>query len=237
MALELTIALAFTAGIVSFLSPCILPLIPAFLAYLSGTTLNESKENNKPKKAIITNTMLFVLGFTVIFALVGVLLNGLLIHSSYIIKKWLGYIGGIIIILFGVMLTGLIKVPFLMAEHKIKVKKFKFQYLTSFVFGAAFAVGWTPCVSLVLGSILTLAITQPGSSFALLFAYALGLAIPFLITGIFAAQASNWIAKLSGKLKWISIIFGIILIILGILVFTNNLSKVANLFFVQNLLR
>ena len=114
--------------------------------------------------------------------------------------------------------------------------KFRHSYLTSFVFGAAFAVGWTPCVGAVLGGILTLAIVHPASAFGLLFAYSLGLGIPFLLVGIFTQQASAFISRYSAKMKYLSYIFGVFLIALGILVFTNNLSRVANFQFLTGLL-
>src|SRR3989339_1372140 len=174
---EPTIIVAFIAGIISFLSPCVLPLIPGFLAYLSGTSLGEVSKNARGK--MFLNSVAFVLGFSVVFALLGVLLNTLLERSSYTIQLWLSRVGGIIIILFGLYLLGLIRLPFLEKDHKIRVKKkFSVTYVTSFVFGAAFAVGWSPCVGAVLGSILALAVSQPGSSFALLTTYSLGLGIP-----------------------------------------------------------
>src|SRR3989338_3943206 len=130
--------------------------------------------------SIFVNSVFFVLGFSIVFSLVGVLLQSVLLNVSYTVQQWLGYVGGTVIILFGIYLLGLIKIPFLEQEHKLGVKrKFRYSYITSFIFGAAFAVGWTPCVGAVLGGILTLAIVHPGSAFGLLVAYSLGLGIPF----------------------------------------------------------
>src|SRR3989338_6537263 len=141
---EVTIIAAFIAGIISFLSPCVLPLIPGFLAYLSGTSIGDASKSARPK--MFFNSIAFVLGFSTVFALLGVLLNTLLDAASYTIQLWLSRIGGIIIILFGLYLLGLIKIRFLEKEHKLRVKKkFSITYVTSFVFGAAFAVGWSPC--------------------------------------------------------------------------------------------
>lgn len=185
---------------------------------------------------IFLHSVAFVLGFSIIFSLVGVLLQGVLSHSSYTIQKWLGYVGGIIIILFGIYLLGLLKIPFLEREHKFKVKrKFSFAYLTSFIFGAAFAVGWTPCVGAVLGGILTLAITQPGNAFSLLLAYSLGLGIPFLIVGLFTESTSKFIGKIGNKIKYFNYFFGVVLIILGILIFTSQLSRIASFPFLVDL--
>ncbi len=181
------------------------------------------------RRQIFINSVFFVLGFSVIFAVLGVLLNGVLVSVSSDVQVWLSRIGGILIIFFGLYLTGIISLPFLEREYKMNVgSRFSSRYLTSFVFGAAFAAGWTPCVGPVLGAILGLAAAQPGSAFALLMAYSLGLSVPFLIVGLFAGQASAFINRFIGVVHYINILFGILLIVLGILVFTQNLSLIAN---------
>ncbi|MBI2550399.1 cytochrome C biogenesis protein [Candidatus Woesearchaeota archaeon] len=234
---EITLFIAFAAGLASFLSPCVLPLVPAFVAYLSGTTAAEiKKDSKKAKAAIFVNTVLFVIGFTFVFALLGALINSVLLNISYTLKDVLGKIGGVIIILFGLVLLGIIKPQFLQQEHKLKLKGLKPSYAASFLFGAAFAVGWTPCVGAILGAILTLALTKPAIAFGMLFAYALGLGVPFLAVGLFTSQATALIKKYQNVMKYVSIAAGIILIILGILVFTNNLAKVANLTFASQFL-
>jgi len=230
---EPTIIVAFIAGIVSFISPCVLPLIPGFLAYLSCTSTGQQGARAK----VFLNSVAFVLGFSVIFALLGVLLNTVLERVSYTVQTWLSRIGGVIIILFALYILGLIKINFLEREHKFAVKKkFSVTYVTSFVFGAAFAVGWTPCVSAILGSVFALAVTKPGLEFVLLMSYALGLGIPFLLVGLFTTQALKIINKSAVVLKYFNIVVGILLLILGILVFTNKLNVVANWFFAASLL-
>lgn len=217
----LNIIVAFTGGIVSFLAPCVLPLIPGYLAYLAGTSVG-----NKTKRIeIFINSIFFVLGFSVVFALLGVLLNSLLKSVGFELQIWLSRIGGIIIIFFGLYLMGLIHIKFFEQEHKFKIHKFKSKYITSFLFGSAFAAGWTPCVGAALAAILTLAATHPGQSFGLLFAYSLGLGIPFLIVGFFAGEISRLISKAGPYLKYVNIIFGILLIIFGILIFTQTLTQ------------
>jgi len=224
--IEITLTIAFVAGLVSFLSPCVLPIIPGFLAYLSGTSISEARSK---RKDIFLNSLLFVLGFSVIFAILGVLLNSLLASVAYDVQIWLGRIGGVIIIFFGLYLTRLIKIPFLEREHKFSVKtNLKSKYLTSFLFGSAFAAGWTPCVGAALGATLALAATQPVTAFSLLLAYSFGLGIPFLVVGLFTAQAANLINRYAHIFIYVNIGFGIILILLGILVFTQNLNLVAN---------
>jgi cytochrome c-type biogenesis protein len=187
--------------------------------------------------SIFFNSVFFVLGFSVVFSIVGVLLQSTLSNVSYEVQTWLGRIGGAIIILFGLYILGLINPKFLQKERKIQVKKrFKSRYLTSFVFGAAFAVGWTPCIGAILGAILTLAVTEPTSAFFLLLSYSLGLGIPFLLVGLFTTQSQKFISKYSKFLKYVNYVFGVILIALGVLVFTNQLSRVANFAFATSFL-
>ncbi len=186
---------------------------------------------------VFFSSLFFVLGFSVVFSLVGVLLQSVLSNSAYTVQTWLGRIGGVIIILFGLFLLGLIHPKFLEKEYKFKVKRiFKSHYITSFVFGAAFAVGWTPCVSAALGAILALAITQSTSAFFLLMAYTLGLGIPFLLVGLFTNQAQKLISKAGSWFNYFQKFFGLILILIGILVFTSQLSRIANVEFIANFL-
>lgn len=182
-------------------------------------------------------SVFFVLGFSVVFSIVGVLLQSVLSSVAYEVQKWLARVGGVVIILFGVFLLGLLKIPFLQREHKLTVKrKFKSKYVASFVFGSAFAVGWTPCVGAILGAVLTLAISEPSSAFFLMLAYSLGLGIPFLVVGLFAGQAQTWINKGGKWIKYLNVFFGIVLITLGVLVFTDRLALIANLAVPQALL-
>lgn len=187
--------------------------------------------------SVFLSSIFFVLGFSLVFSLVGVLLQTVLAHASYQVQGWLGRIGGVIIILFGLYLLKLFTPGFLEAGHQVSVKrKFKSSFVTSFVFGAAFAVGWTPCVSAALGAILALATIQAGSAFLLLVAYTLGLGIPFLLVGFFTAQADALIKKMGRWLTYFQYFFGFLLVVIGVLVFVGELSKIANLQFVSNIL-
>ena len=135
-----------------------------------------------------------------------------------------------IIIFFGLYIIGLIKPKFLEREHKLTVKrKFKSSYATSFVFGAAFAVGWTPCVTAALGAILALAATKPTDAFILLMVYTMGLGLPFLVVGLFTEQAQKLVNKTGKWIRCLQIFFGILLVLIGVLVFVNQLSRIANL--------
>ena len=222
---QLTFFISFIAGIISFFAPCILPLIPAFLGFLAG-----HKVEDVSRWKLFGYSFMFVLGFGTVFSVVGILLNGILANVAYTAQSWLSRVAGIIIILFGFYLLGFIKPEFLQREHKFKVHQFGNRAVTSFVFGAAFAVGWTPCVGAVLGSILALAASMPGSAFILLVGYSLGLGIPFLIVGLFAREFLTLMQKNGTFLKYFNIVVGLLIVALGVLVFTNNLSLVAGSF-------
>ncbi len=230
---EVTILVALFAGIASFVAPCILPMIPAFLAYISGTTVTELSSKSGStltinRTGIILNTVFFVLGFSVVFSALGVLINSVLSSVAGDIIQSLNYVGGIIIISFGLFLLLSTKIRALNIERKFFPKRKKSSYPLSFIFGLAFAAGWTPCVGPILGTILTLAATTPSVSFHLLLAYSLGLGIPFVLMGVFFSRATRVIRAMSKHLKYYNLILGGFIIILGILVFTNQLAYIAN---------
>ena len=228
-----TILIAFSAGLASFIAPCILPMIPAFLAYISGTTLTEISNGQKAdfkinKINIIANTIFFVLGFSIIFSTLGVLINSILSENVNQISNSLNGIAGIIIVIFGIFLIASTKINSLNKEKKFQIKNFKSSYPMSFVFGLAFAIGWTPCVGPILGTILTLAATTPSISFTLLLAYSIGLGIPFILIGIFFSKSTKIISSMTKHLKYYNIVLGGFIILLGILIFTNQLAYIAN---------
>jgi cytochrome c-type biogenesis protein len=238
---ETSILISALAGAGSFFSPCILPIIPAFVSYLSGTALSEIQSQNQNlsgaslamKKStrlnIFLNTVYFVLGFSLVFAIMGVVLNSFLANVGTGFQTTFQVIGGAVIIAFGGYLILSMKLRILNFEKRMRnLPRFKTTYLTSFVFGAAFASGWTPCVGPILGTTLTLAATSPGVAYNLLLAYSLGLGLPFLITGAFFSQSTKIIRKMVKHLKYFNPLMGAILIILGILVLTNQLSVIGN---------
>jgi len=239
---EVTIAIAAIAGLGSFLAPCILPMIPAFLAYISGTTITELQRNNGTvnlvanRLNIVLNTVFFVLGFSVVFSVFGVILNSVLSSSAANLISGFNQIGGIIIIgIVGFMLLST-KFKNLNFEKRFFPNRTKASYPLSFLFGLAFAAGWTPCIGPILGSILTLAATSPGQSFTLLLTYSLGLGIPFILMGIFFSRFTRLIKSLSKHLKYYSIIMGSFIIVLGVLVYTNQLATIASFPLLNNLL-
>ncbi|HSB57882.1 MAG TPA: cytochrome c biogenesis protein CcdA [Nitrosopumilaceae archaeon] len=239
---EISIAIAAIAGLGSFLAPCILPMIPAFLAYLSGTTITELQRNNgivnlvSNRLNIVLNTVFFVLGFSVVFSIFGVILNSVLASSTTTLISGFNQIGGAIIIGFGAFMLLSTKIRVLNFEKKTFPNRTKSSYPISFLFGLAFAAGWTPCIGPILGSILTLAATSPGQAFTLLLTYSLGLGIPFILMGVFFSRFTRIIRGLSKHLKYYSIIMGSLIIILGVLVYTNQLATIASFPFLNNLL-
>lgn len=231
---EVTLAVAALAGLGSFVAPCILPMIPAFLAYISGTTIAELNQKNGTsiisinRTNVIMNTIFFVLGFSVVFSALGVVINSVLANSSSAIIDGFNQVGGIIIIGFGVFLLLSTKFRSLNVEKKFFPNRTKVSYPLSFVFGLAFAAGWTPCVGPILGSILTLAATTPAMAFNLLLTYSLGLGIPFILMGVFISRATRLIKAMNKHLKYYSVMLGGFIILLGVLVFTNQLAYIAN---------
>ncbi|MGB9002579.1 MAG: cytochrome c biogenesis protein CcdA [Nitrosotalea sp.] len=239
---ELSIGIAVVAGLGSFLAPCILPMIPAFLAYISGTTLSELQRNNgtvnlvASRLNILLNTVFFVAGFTVVFSVLGVVLNSVVSTSAGKLLADFNHIGGIIIIAFGVFMLLSSKISRLNFEKKIIPNRAKTSYPLSFVFGLAFATGWTPCIGPILGSILTLAATSPGHAFVLLLSYSIGLGIPFILMGVFFSRFTRFIKSMSKHLKYYSIIMGSLIVLLGVLVYTNQLADIASFPLLNNIL-
>ena len=231
---EITLAVAALAGLASFVAPCILPMIPAFLAYISGTTLSDLNQNKgNPtitinRTNIILNSVFFVLGFSVVFSTLGVIINSILANTVGEVIGVLNQVGGIIIVSFGIFLLLSTKINKLNVEKKFLPKRTRASFPLSFVFGLAFAAGWTPCVGPILGTILTLAATTPSLAFNLLLVYSLGLGIPFILMGVFYSRANKIIKMMSRHLKFYNIILGAFIIILGVLVFTNQLAYIAN---------
>jgi cytochrome c-type biogenesis protein len=252
MVVETTVLVSALAGVGSFLSPCILPILPGFISYLSGTAANEAEnsqtsetetESSGSSRAvqpltlkrsarlnIFLNTVYFVLGFSLVFAVLGVLLNSVLVGVGNGFQHSLTSAGGIVIIGFGGYLILSTRLRTLNFEKKMmtRLPRFKTSYITSFIFGAAFAAGWTPCVGPILGSTFTLAATHPAAAYNSLLAYSLGLGVPFLITGAFFSQATGLIRRMVRHLKYFNLAMGGILIIVGILLFTNQLILLAN---------
>lgn len=220
---EPTILLALVAGGASFFSPCMLPVIPAFLAQLAGTSLGYE---DLRRRDVLFSVALFVAGFSAVFATLGVVLSAALADIAAEALVWLSRVAGAVVIMLGLHLSGLLRIPLLDREYRMG--KPAAGRLAPLLFGASFAVAWTPCVGPILGGALVLAASQPTSAFPLLVAYSIGLGAPFLLVGLFPSRAFAFIKrhrKLAGRMH---AAFGVVLIAMGVLVFTNKLSLLAS---------
>ena len=227
------IAVGVFAGVATFLSPCMLPLIPAFLAHLAGVSVREiDRKSKRIRLNVFTHSLLFVVGFSIVFVILG---SSLLLATQFLqgFQVWIARVGGAIIIAFGVYTLGF--VPGITILDRTRRIESPFRrptgYLTSTIIGATFGIGWTPCVGPILGSIFVLAgtaatLTQGAT---LLTAYSFGLGIPFLITGIFSADLSRILMKRAHALSILRMVSGGMLIVLGILVFTGNFNTIVRL--------
>jgi len=221
---------AFFAGLLSFLSPCILPLIPGYISFISGTTIEEMtgrKSENRGQKTetkIILNILLFILGFSFVFIALGAsatAIGGILQTRLALISK----IAGVVIVVFGLHLLGLFKIKAFYSEKRFHLRTKPLGLFGSFILGLAFAFGWTPCIGPILAGILAFAATEEKvlHGVFLLSIYSAGLGIPFLLTGIAINRFFTAYNKIKHHFRKVEIISGILLIIIGIMVFTDNL--------------
>ncbi|MCK9266315.1 cytochrome c biogenesis protein CcdA [bacterium] len=215
---------SFVFGLLSFASPCILPLIPAYLSYITGVSL-ENLKSSKNKNKTLFLSLFFVLGFTIIFTLLGASANwlGRILYNK---RDLIRMIGALLIILFGFHLTGIIKFKILYSQKKINLKKITSGYIGALLLGIVFAFGWSPCVGPVLGSILTMASMEETvlKGMLLLFFYSLGIGVPFILTAILLEQALTFFSKIKKYYTVIQMITGIVLIIVGVLLFFDKFN-------------
>ncbi|MDF1512647.1 MAG: cytochrome c biogenesis protein CcdA [Anaerolineae bacterium] len=223
---DIGLGIAFIAGLASVLAPCVLPLVPAYLGYLTGHTVSDTSADAKERLTIVIHAVFFVLGFSIVFITLGVAANtiGRLIKGDI-----LRYIGGTIIILFGLHLTGLLRLSFLEQDARLQWQvRNRWGFLSSLLVGMVFAAGWTPCVGPALSAILVLSAKQDGAmqGILLLTAYSAGVGVPFILAGFLLDRSRTLIVKLSPYLATIQKISGIIIIITGIVVLTDSFSLI-----------
>jgi len=223
---EPALVLAFTAGVASFASPCMLPLMPAFFAQLAGTSLGCPQDLDR--RHLLMGVFLFVGGFSLVFAVVGVALSAALEGVAAETLAWLSRLAGVVIVVLGLRQMDLLRLPILDRGYSAKPIKAGPGRLAPLLFGASFAVAWTPCVGPVLGSTLALAAARPAWAFPLLLAYAVGLGAPFLLVGLFPSRGFELLRRNGRWAARLQVAFGAVLVGMGVLVFTGELDLLAN---------
>lgn len=232
--MEVGIPIAFLAGLLSFLSPCILPLVLPYISLISGVSISSIKAGSVGKGErvrIIISTFYFVIGFTVVFIVFGVVagqVGGFLVSLKDILSR----VAGVTIVIFGLHLLGILKIPFLDYEKRINnFSPDKSNFFTSFVMGLLFAFGWTPCIGPILGSIVGIAFYGGNVYYGalLLGVYSLGLAIPFFVVSIFVDSAVSIISSAKKLVRFVEIFSGIILVLVGIALITNTLGIISGI--------
>jgi cytochrome c-type biogenesis protein len=222
---SLGLVVAFAAGLLSFLSPCVLPLVPSYVGFITGMTLPEMKGR---RRVAATHALLFIAGFSLIFILLGASATALGSALKYY-QVWLSRVGGVLIIAFGLVCLGVIKVGFLEQERRVQLQDKPVGYLGSALVGMAFAAGWTPCIGPVLGAILSLAATTDsvGRGMLLLGVYSAGLAVPFLVAALAVERFLDWFQRFRRFLPWVMRVSGLLLIFVGVLMVSGEFTRLA----------
>lgn len=234
MVKDVSFPLAFLAGIFSFLSPCVLPLVPSYISFITGISFKDltvGADRKRIRYLTITNSVAFISGFSSIFIALGV-------SSSAIGRFLFDYldliriIGGILVIIFGLFIAGFLKLDFLMRDRKIHLSGRPAGYIGTFIIGMTFAAGWSPCIGPILGTILLYASTKGSAiyGFKLLSVYSFGLAVPFFVSALAMNSFLSYSIKLARYMRVIMIINGLLLIVFGIMLLTNRMRDLAGLF-------
>jgi cytochrome c-type biogenesis protein len=228
---DFSLLVAFSAGILSFLSPCVLPLVPSYIGFLTGLSLDEMSSR---RRVAFTHALLFVLGFTLVFLLLGATASALGRTLAFH-KVWLQRLGGVLIIVFGLVCLGVIKSNVLLQDKRVHLQDKPLGFLGSVLVGMAFAAGWTPCIGPILGGILGLASAADtfGRGMLLLGAYSAGLAVPFLLAAWAVDRFLAWFQKFRPYLPWVMRVSGLLLIVVGVLLITGQFTRLAG--FLQGL--
>ena len=233
---DVTIWIAFSAGLLSYFSPCVLPLIPSFLTYISGLSFGEIKDahaSTKVRLTVISHSAVFILGFSVVFITLGGL-AGLASGSFQVhMREWLGVIqkmGGVLIFLFGVHLSGVFHFGALLGEKRIHIRNKPTGFIGTFLVGVAFAAGWTPCIGPILGAILAIAASSAGGvgrGILLLSVYSLGLGVPFFLSAVLFHSFLSFFDRFKKHIRVVEIVTGVLLMIAGVLLFFDQFTRLA----------
>ncbi len=229
---NLTVLIVLGAGLLSFFSPCMLPIIPGYLSYISGVGINEVNSNSGKRWRVFFNTLFFVSGFSAMFILMQIAAISFANEASRIVSSQLLYqIAGSVVMFLGLNMTGIISLKFLMKEKRLKLNLKPGNYIISFLLGFIFGVGWSPCMGPILYSVIAYiakdSTVKEGIFYMII--YNMGLAIPFLVTGVFIDKASSFLKKSAKYSRTMEISAGVILIVMGAMLFSNKLSTIAAL--------
>ena len=231
---DVSFPLAFLAGVFSFLSPCVLPLLPSYVSFITGISFEDLKEGADKKKIrylTITNSLAFISGFSLIFIALGAS-SSAVGRFLFEYQEWIRMIGGVLVIFFGLFVSGVVKLDFLTRERKFHVSGKPAGYVGSFFVGLTFAAAWTPCIGPILGTILLYA-SSKGSAvygFKLLSVYSLGLAVPFFLSSLMFNSFLTYSNKIRKYMRGIMIASGLLLMVFGVLLLTNNVRMLSSLF-------
>jgi cytochrome c-type biogenesis protein len=231
---QLNLATAFLAGLVSFVSPCVLPLVPSYLSFLTGTSLEDLKAETsaQAKLHVLGHALAFIAGFTVIFVAIGLsasAIGGIFADHKRIVE----IAGGAVIVVLGLHMMGVLKIPALMMDKRVRVQPRKPSLWISFAVGLGFAAGWSPCIGPILSGIILLAASTKtiGEATLLLFVYSMGLAIPFLVTAAAITQSLGALNRIKRFLPAIEATSGAVLVATGIVVATDQFTRIAGFFY------
>lgn len=219
---SLGIGISFTAGVLSFLSPCVLPLIPSYVSFITGLSIDDVQRS---RRVTLIHSLLFIAGFTLVFLALGatatVLGRVLLQH-----RDWVGRIGGVLVIALGLYLLGVFNIGAFGRERRVHIANKPLGYLGTLLVGMAFAAGWTPCIGPILGGVLTYTASSAdlNRGLVLLLAYSLGLAVPFLLAALMIDRFMELFQRYRGALIWISRASGVLLIAVGLLMITGSMT-------------
>jgi len=219
--------IAFTAGLLSFLSPCVLPLVPSYITFITGLSIDDV-QGARARRTALVHGLLFTLGFSVIFIALGAIASGFgqVMAAN---RGWISQVGGIVIIVFGLYLMGLLNVGFLAQERRLHLAEKPVGYLGTVFVGVAFGAGWTPCIGPILGSILMYASGQEslGRGVVLLTAYSLGLAVPFVLSALAVDRFMAFFSRVKRQMAWLSRGTGLVMVGIGLLMVTNRFTVLA----------
>jgi cytochrome c-type biogenesis protein len=230
---DISFPLAFLAGVLSFLSPCVLPLIPSYVSFITGISFKDltvGTDREKIRHITLANSLAFIAGFTTVFTTLGVS-SSALGRFLFTYMDYLRIIGGILVIVFGLFIAGFVKLDFLLSEKKIHLSGKPAGYIGTFLIGMTFAAGWSPCIGPILGAILVYAGSKGSAlyGFQLLLVYSLGLGVPFLLSAVAINVFLSYSPKIAKHMRFIMIISGLLLILFGILLLTDQIRTLGNL--------